>query len=104
MSFVSKTDSFLGHIISKDGVVVDLHKVAAVPNMKPPKDLKELRANLGLVGFYRRLIADFGKIAEPLHRLLNKTENFVWTTECSEPMNQPKLKLQDAQKMPTLTR
>ena len=36
MSFVSKTDSFLGHIISKDGVEVDLHKVAAVPNMKPP--------------------------------------------------------------------
>ena len=91
-----KSIHFLGHIISKDGVEVDPDKVSAVANMKPPSNLKELRAILGLVGFYWRFIADFGKTAEPLYRLLSKTEKFVWTTDCGESMNQLELKLQEA--------
>ena len=73
--FFQKRIHFLGHTVSKDGVEVDPDKVSAVANMKPPLNLKEIRAILGLVGFYRRFIADFGKIAEPLYRLLSKTEN-----------------------------
>ena len=96
MSFLSKTDSLLDHIISKDGVEVDPDKVAAVANMKPPSKMKKLRAILGLIGIYRRFIADFGKIAEPLYRLLSKTEKFIWTTECGESENQLKLRLQEA--------
>ena len=61
MSFLSKTYTFLGHIISNDGVEVDPDEVSAVANMKPPSNLKELCAILGLVGFCRRFIADFGK-------------------------------------------
>ena len=64
--FFQKRIHFLGHIISKDGVEVDPDKVSAVANMKPPSNSKELRAILGLVGFYRRFIADFGKIAIPV--------------------------------------
>ena len=94
--FLSQRIHFLGHIISKDGVEVDPDNVAAVANIKPPSNLEELRAILGLVGFYRQFIADLGKIAEPLYRLLSKAEKFVWTTECSESMNQLKLKLQEA--------
>ena len=94
--FFQKRIHFLGHIISKDGVELDPDKVSAVASMKLPSNLNELRAILGLVGFYRRFIADFGKIAEPLYRLLSKTEKFVWTTEYGESMNQLKLKLQEA--------
>ena len=61
--FFQKRINFLGHIISKDGVKVDPDKVSAEANMKTASNLKELRAILGLVGFYRRFIADFGKIA-----------------------------------------
>ena len=96
MSFLSKTDLFFCHIILKDGVEVDPEKVAAVANMKPPSNLKDICEILGLVGFYRRLIADVGKLAEPLYRLLSKTEKFIWNTECGESVNQIKLKLQEA--------
>ena len=75
--FFQKRTNFLCHNISKDGVEVDPDKVSAVANMKLPSNLKELRAILALVGFYRRFIADFGKIAEPLYRLLSKTEKLV---------------------------
>ena len=94
--FFQKLIHFLGQIISKDGVEVNAEKVAAVGNMKPLSNLKELREILGLLGFHRRFIADFGKTAEPQYRLLSKTEKFIWTTECDESVNQLKLKLQEA--------
>ena len=51
--------------------------------MKNPQTVNELRAILGLVGFYRRFIQDFGKIVEPLHKLLNKKQLF----QCGKSMN-----------------
>jgi hypothetical protein len=35
-----------------------------------------------LVGYYRRFILDFSKIAKPMTRLLQKDTRFVWTPEC----------------------
>ena len=64
--------------------------------MKPPSNLKELCAILGLVKLYRRFCAAFSKIAAPQYRLLSKTEKFVRTTECGDSMNQLNLKLQEA--------
>ena len=53
-----------------------------------------MRAILELVGFYRRFIQDFVKIAEPLYKLLNKKERFSWSTECESAVKQLKQALQ----------
>ena len=81
MQDFSEKIHFLGHIVSNQGVEVDPEKVAAVSKRKSPRTKKELRAMLGLVGFYRRFIQDFGKIAEPLYKLLNKKERFTLSKE-----------------------
>ena len=75
---------------------MDPKKVAAVSKMKSPRTIKELRAILGLVGFHRRFIQDFGKIAEPLYKLLNKKERFIWSKECESAVEQIKQVLQKA--------
>ena len=75
-NFFQKRVSFLGHIISESGVVVDPEKIRAVEKMKEPSILKDVRAFLGLVGYYRKFIPGFGKTAEPLYRLLNKSNKF----------------------------
>ena len=75
---------------------MDPEKVAAVSKMKSPRTIKELRAILGLVGFYRRFIQDIGKIAEPLYKLLNKKERFSWSKECESAVEQLKQALQKA--------
>ena len=94
--FFQEKIQFLGHIVSNKGVQVDPEKVAAVSEMKNPRTIKELRAILGLVGFYSRFIHVFGKIAEPLYKLLNKKEHFCWSKECESALEQLKKALQKA--------
>jgi hypothetical protein len=74
--------AFLGHIISAGGVSVDPGKVKDVLNWMSPATVSEIRSFLGLVGYYRRFIKDFSKIAKPMTKLLEKNKAFEWTQEC----------------------
>ena len=71
--------SFLGHVILAQGVLVDLHKVAAVENWEQPQTVTEVRSFLGLAGYYRHFMKDFSTIALPLTRLTRKRINFEWS-------------------------
>jgi len=57
--------SFLGHIISGSGIAVDPSKIDAVSQWETPKSVTEVRSFLGLVGYYRRFIEGFSKLALP---------------------------------------
>ena len=90
MQFFQKRLSFLRHIISESGVNVDLEKERANERMKEPSSLKDVRAFLGLVGFYRKFIPGFRKTAEPLCNLLNKSNKVEWSTECKNTVTELK--------------
>lgn len=79
-SFATNKVEYLGHFITKEGVSTDPSKVQAVANWPKPSTLKQLRGFLGLAGYYRRFVKDFGKIAKPLTDMLKK-DNFQWTEE-----------------------
>jgi len=70
--------SFLGHVISKGGIVVDLSKVDAVLWWESPKSVFEIRSFLGLAGYYRRFTEGFSKLAFPLTQLTRKGQTYVW--------------------------
>ena len=74
----------MGHIISKVGIQTDPSKIAVVNSYPVPKTVKQVRAFLGLTGFYRKFIPSFGKIAQPLYNLLNKEKRFHWTEGCDK--------------------
>ena len=78
-NFFQKRVSFLGHIISESGVEVDPEKVRAVERMNEPSSLKDVRAFLGLVGYYWKFVPGLGKTAEPLHSLLNMSNKVEWS-------------------------
>nr|ABA91307.1 retrotransposon protein, putative, Ty3-gypsy subclass [Oryza sativa Japonica Group] len=94
--FWLKEVAFLGHVISAGGVAVDPAKVEAVMEWKAPKSVTEIRSFLGLVGYYRRFIEGFSKIARPMTQLLKKEKKFVWSEQCQESFEQLKEKLTSA--------
>ena len=66
----------MGHIITRDGLVVDPAKVEAVSNWQSPRTVAEIRSLLGLAGYYRRFVKDFSKILASLTRLTQKDVPF----------------------------
>ena len=63
---------FLGYIIGKDGIRTDPAKIKKVQDFPSPRNAKEIRAFLGLTGFYSRFIQDYTQWTEPLRQLLKK--------------------------------
>lgn len=61
-----KEVSFLGHVISSEGIVVDPSKVDVVLQWETPKFVTEIRGFLGLASYYRRFIEGFSKLVMPL--------------------------------------
>jgi len=76
--FLRKEITYLGHIIGEDGVKPDPKKLEAVRNFTRPTNPKQIKQFLGLVGYYRRFIPGFAKIARPLTQLLKKDAPFAW--------------------------
>jgi len=85
--------SFLGHIISGSGIVVDPSKVEAVSQWDTPKSVKKVRSFLGLAGYYRRFIEGFSKIALSLTQLTCKGRAFVLDVQCENSFNELKQRL-----------
>ncbi|KAL0536965.1 hypothetical protein IC582_025928 [Cucumis melo] len=98
--FWLKQVSFLGHVVSKAGVSVDLAKIEAVTGWTRPSTVSEVRSLLGLAGYYRRFVENFSRIATPLTQLTRKGAPFVWRKACEDSFQNLKQKLVTA---PVLT-
>ena len=85
--------SFLGHIVSRDGIATDPMKIETIKTWPIPKNIKGVRSFLGTCSYYRRFIKDFATIAKPLHRLTEKSLRFEWTNECDKSFHELKLAL-----------
>nr|GEU49186.1 reverse transcriptase domain-containing protein [Tanacetum cinerariifolium] len=94
--FMVKEGIVLGHKISKNGIEVDKAKVDVIAKLPHPTTVKAIHSFLGHVGFYRRFIQDFSKIAQPMTRLLEKDTSFFFSKECIEAFQTLKKKLIEA--------
>ena len=91
-----KSVSFLGHVVSEAGIATDSSKVEAVKAWPQPKRAKDVRSFLGLVGYYRKFISDFSRVAKPLTALTCKGVPFIWSEVCQAAFEGLKKKLQEA--------
>src|SRR5437868_14706018 len=84
---------FIGHIIEAKGISPDPEKIIAVQNIRPPKNVTQLRSFLGLAGYYRRFIQGFSAIAQPLNQLLHINTKYEWNNQQQEAFDELKQRL-----------
>jgi hypothetical protein len=85
--------SFLGHVLTTEGVAVDPAKIEAVKEWEQPHNVSDICSFLGLAGYYRCFIENFSKIAKPMTNLLKKTNEFEWMPEYEQSFQTLKQKL-----------
>ena len=89
-SFFQDKLSYLGHVISRDGIQTMPNKVQAVCDAPVPTTVSELRSFIGLVMYYHRFIPNLSTILHPLNRLLTKGVPFQWSTKEDEAFRRVK--------------
>ena len=75
---------------------MDPEKVEAIIFWKTPKNVTEIKSFLRLVGYYRRFIEGFSKIAKSMTRLTQKGVNFEWNEEYEKSFQELKRRLTKA--------
>ena len=61
--FLRKEVSYLGHVISENGVLPERAKTKVIEEYPHPQNVKQLRGFLGLMSFYRRFVPHFSCLA-----------------------------------------
>ena len=92
--------TFLGHVISDDGIRVDTQKIEAVKTWPRLTTPIEVRSFLRLAGYYRRFVEGFSSISAPLTKLTQKSAKFQWNDACERSFQELKDRLTSA---PVLT-
>jgi hypothetical protein len=85
--------NLLGHIVCKQGLMVDPAKITIIVNLQPPSSVKQLRTTLGHTGYYRKFIKGYAQITTPMEKLLKHDAKFIWTKECQQSFDLLKEKM-----------
>ena len=85
---------YLGRILSEHGIATDPEKTEVVRSWPIPTSVKELRSFVGLCSYYRRFIAGFADVTQPLYQCLKGP--FSWTRECDHAFQKLKQLLTEA--------
>jgi hypothetical protein len=83
----------LGHIVCRQGLLVDPAKIVVIVNIPPPKSVYQLREKLGHTGYYRKFIKGYEQITAPMDKLLRKDNKFQSNEDCQCRLNTLKEKM-----------
>ena len=85
--FAAPKVSYLGHVLSKNGVSPDHSQDTAIWNFPPSKMVRDVRDVLGLSWYYRSFIKYYAAIGRPLTQLTKKHAKFVWAEPQQRSIN-----------------
>ena len=94
--FCRQSVRYLGYVVDAEGLRADTSKIEPILNYPAPKNVKELRRFLGMVGWYARFIDHLAELKLPLVQLLRKDIKFEWGHEQENAFNALKTALTEA--------
>jgi hypothetical protein len=83
----------LGHIVCKQGLLVDPSKISIIVDLPPPTSVRQLCTALGNTGYYRKFIKGYAQITTPMEKILKKDCKFQWSEECHQNFDTLKQKM-----------
>ena len=95
-TFAQKKVNFLAHEICAEpelSIRPLRDRCLAISEMAAPKDVPGARRLLGILGYYRRYVQNFSRIATPITALLKDDAEWIWSDECQEAMEKFKTAL-----------
>jgi hypothetical protein len=95
-TFYTDRVSFLGYVVTSQGIQVDESRIHAITSWPTPSTVMQVHSFLGLAGFYRRFVRDFSTIAATLHELTKKGVSFHWGPTHQQALDTLKFKLTQA--------
>ena len=94
--FFKEELEFLGHKIGIHGISPADEKISAIQRIKPPKNVKEVRSVVGLLGFLNFFIPTYSEMIRHMTKLTHKNTPFVWDEKCQKSLNLAKKHLESA--------
>ncbi|CAB4427343.1 unnamed protein product [Rhizophagus irregularis] len=91
--WAKKNVEYLGHIVGTDGLKLDDKKIEKIKNLKPPRNIKQIREINGLCSYYRKFVKGYSKIVKPIMELTRKNVPFVWADKQQKALKEIKEKL-----------
>ena len=89
-NFCVNSGKLLGHVVCREGLLVDPKKVGVI---KEYPNVKEIRSFLRQATYHCKFIWMYAEITRPLYLLLKKGEKYIWTKSCQEAFGEVKKKL-----------
>jgi len=102
--FREESVTFLGHVVSGNGLSTDPKKIEVLDKWPRPKNMKELNSFLGFVNYYRKFVPNFSHIIKPLEKISIKAKGhrqdiIEWTDELDKAFFKCKSSLANATKL-----
>lgn len=92
-AFLKKEILYLGHVVSKDGILPDPDKIKILETYPVPKNADEVKRFVAFANYYRKFIYNFDKKSYSLNKLCRKNVEFIWNEECQKPFENLKQSL-----------
>ena len=73
--------TFMGHLLTDEGLKHDPDKVRAILEMPKPTDVAAVRRLIGFVNYLQRFLPNLSGVCEPLRKLTHKDTAWRWTKE-----------------------
>ena len=91
VQFATSQLSFLGHLISAEGVRIDPSRTQSIRGFPTPRNVKDVARFLGMVNFFQKFVPNLAQIAAPLNALRKKGVRFQWGEAQASSFEQLKL-------------